>query len=305
MGRAENLRVVDPVLTELARGYSNESFISEAIFPLAPVEKEAGKIPQFSKAAFKIRETERAMGADPKRIQPEGRGTIAFQLEEHCIEYPLDKREQQESMFDEESHATDVANETIQLRREKMAADLVQDVANYQVGMKIELSGESKISDYTNSDPLGLVEDAKAAVRAKIGREPNTAVMGYRAFRDLKFHPQLLSKIQGVMKGILSLELLKELLEIENIVVGKGLYEAESGEFADLWQDNIILTYVPTAARKSIYQPSFGYTLRKKGSIAVTKYETENGKNIIVQSTDIFQVKIVGPEAAYLIKGTH
>lgn len=305
MGRMENLRVIDPVLTELARGYSNESFISEVLFPLASVEKEAGQVPQFSKAAFKLRQTERAVGADPKRIQPEGRSMIPFQLEEHCIEYPIDKREQQESMFDEEEHGMDVAVETIQLRREKIAADLVQDLANYETGLKVELSGTSKISDYTNSDPIGLIETAKAAVRAKIGREPNTMVLGYQAFRDLKFHPQLLEKIKYVMKGVMTIDLMKEILEIENIAVGKGIYAAESGEFADLWLDNIILAYVPTTAKKSVYQPSFGYTLRKKNNPAVYKYESENGKNVIIQSTDIFQVKIVGSEAAYLIKDTH
>ncbi|OLZ70244.1 hypothetical protein BS642_21125, partial [Chromobacterium violaceum] len=59
--RLKRLRIVDPVLTNLARGYRNAAYIGENLFPLAPMEKEAGIIPLFGKEAFLLWETERAI----------------------------------------------------------------------------------------------------------------------------------------------------------------------------------------------------------------------------------------------------
>ena len=54
MSRLSSLRVVDPVLTNLAIGYSNTQTVGEVLCPFVEVEKEAGKIPKFGKEAFKI-----------------------------------------------------------------------------------------------------------------------------------------------------------------------------------------------------------------------------------------------------------
>ncbi len=304
-GRLQQLRVVDPVLTELSRGYSNAAFIAEALFPIAEIAKEGGKIPQFGKDAFRIYDTERAIGADPKRIQPGARSTIPVVLTEHSLEYPMDKREDEESMFDEQTYGTNVTTEGINLKREKLSADLAQAESTYENGMKVALAGTEKFSDKTSSDPIGVVEDGKEAVRKKIGVRPNTLVMGAAVFADLKFHPQLVEKFKYTNKGIVTLELMKEIFNIENIVVGEAVYTAEAG-FADLWLDNMILTYVPKKTNmRSVYQPSFGYTIRKKGNPVVYRYDEPNGKVTVVQATDIFEVKVVGAESGYLIKSTH
>jgi len=66
----DSLRIVDPVLTTIARGYKNAQLISEALFPVAPMDKEGGKVPQFGKEAFRIYKTERAPRADSNEALP-------------------------------------------------------------------------------------------------------------------------------------------------------------------------------------------------------------------------------------------
>lgn len=57
-------RVVDPVLTSIARGYKNAAFIGERIFPIVQTDKEGVTVPTFGKSAFVEYDTERAVGAD-------------------------------------------------------------------------------------------------------------------------------------------------------------------------------------------------------------------------------------------------
>ena len=42
-------RVVDPVLTNIARGFNNSSHVATKLFPIVTVSKEGGKIPLFTK----------------------------------------------------------------------------------------------------------------------------------------------------------------------------------------------------------------------------------------------------------------
>lgn len=306
MGRLGNLRVVDPVLTSLATGYTNEQFVGDQLMPFVLVDKEGGKIPLFGKEHFKVYATERALRAKSNRINPEDIGSVDVAMDEHDLEYPIDYREDAESAFPLQARATNTVVEGIRLRHEVMVADMVQNPANYAVGNKIALSGASRFTDAT-SDPEGVVSDAKAAVRAKIVKEPNTMVIGYATWRVLKRHPQLKAILSDTRSRLVQLADLREIFEIENIVIGKAVKASDAGITTDIWGDNIVLSYVPTvksAGDRSQYEPSFGYTLRKRGN-PVVDTRTEDGKIELIRNTDIFRPFLLGADAGYLISDTN
>ncbi len=306
--RLSQLRIVDPVLTQIARGYQNADFIAESLFPIAPVPKESVKVPQFGKEAFRIYNTERAIRARSNRLTPEGITTVTQTLEEHDIEYPIDYREADEAadILNLEQDATETVQSLIQLRREKQAADLAQDVNNYPSGNKITLSGTSQFTDKSNSDPIGVMKDGKSAIRSKIGRYPNMMVIGAASYEALQDHPQLIERIKYSMRGVLTVQLMQEIFDIPNIRIGMAVYADENDNFVDLWQDNIILAYVPQASGERSYKrPSYGYTLRKRGWPLVDRYEESGGKITLIRSTDIFKVALMGAEAGYLINDTN
>jgi len=185
-----------------------------------------------------------------------------------------------------------------------MVADMVQNPANYSVGNKIALSGASRFTDAT-SDPEGVVSDAKAAVRAKIVKEPNTMVIGYATWRVLKRHPQLKAILSETRSRLVQLADLREIFEIENIVIGKAVKASDAGVTSDIWGDNMVLAYVPRSnGDRSPYEPSFGYTLRKRGN-PVVDTRTEDGKIELIRNTDIFRPFLLGADAGYLISDTN
>ncbi|RQY11172.1 major capsid protein [Burkholderia stagnalis] len=306
MGRLSKLRIVDPVLTNLAIGYTNAEFIGQSLMPIVEVEKEGGKIPKFGKESFRLYNTERALRAKSNRMNPEDLGAVDIVLDEHDLEYPIDYREDQESAFPLEQAAVQTVTEAIQLRREKMVADLAQNPNSYTSGNKKQLSATEKFTA-ANSDPVGVVEDGKEAIRTKIGRRPNTMVIGASAYKTLKAHPQLIEKIKYSMKGIVTVDLLKEIFEVDNIAVGEAIYADDKDRFTDIWGANIVLAYVPlqrNSQQRTPYEPSYGYTLRKKGN-PVVDTRMEDGKLELVRSTDIFRPYLLGSDAGYLISGVN
>lgn len=300
--RTRNLRVVNPVLTNMARGYTNEEYIGTQLLPLAPMEKEGGKIPVFGKEAFRVRETERAIRARSNRINPEDRDTVDVVLQEHDLEYPIDYREAGESLFNEQQHGTMVTMEGIRLRLEKQVADLLQDTNTYPADNREALTGSDQFT-HEDSDPVAIIEEAKEVVRSKIVRYPNTLWMGAQVYAVLKEHPKLLEKIKYSQRGVLTIDLMREIFGVERILVGRAVYADNKDNFHDVWGNYLGLVFVnPGGPRGANYRdPSFGYTLHRSGYPQTDTYDEVGGKVHIVRTTDFFQPAVLGAEAGYLV----
>ncbi|AZE47156.1 Phage protein [Pseudomonas chlororaphis] len=299
--RLKALRVVDPVLTNLARGYRNAQYIGEGLFPIALIDKEAGTIPLFGKEAFEVYDTERAIRAQSNVMTPDDLDGLDVVLREHDIAYPVDYREKSESMFDAEARASRRVVNTIDLRREVTCAKLAQNPATFPTGSKVTLSGSSQWSN-DGGDPIGDVERGKEVVRSRIGIRPNAITMGASVYQSLKFHKKLQEALGSNERKLITLEHLKALFGIDDIRIGEAL--AGSINTADIWSDNLTLAYVAKSTGDSqadYEEPSFGYTLRRKGMPEIDTYDTAGGKVRFVRNTDIYKPVVVGSDAGYLI----
>lgn len=305
MGRLEELRI-NAYLSEVARGYKNNAFIADVLFPTIYSEKEKIDIFEFNKEAFNIYDTERAIRANSNVISPQGFKKHTTTLTEHDLSYPIDYREEQEAeKVKLQLHATNVVTEGLQLKHEKECADLVQDLSNYPSENKIALSGTACFDDDA-SDPQGVVDDAKNAISKKIAQDPNVMVIGQDAWIALKRNKQLRGLISDSKTKLVTLDLLKEIFEIDNIVIGKSIFADANGNFTRIWKDNIVLAYVPNlGASRTEYDPSFAYTVRKKDALKVDEYSKEGNKVKYIRATDIYTPFLVGAEAGYLISNTN
>ncbi len=305
--RMQNLRVVDAVLTALSVGYRNESYIADMLFPLARVTKEVGQIPRFNKDHFRLYNTERAIRARSNVMQPGDRDFVPVALEEHDFSVPMDYREGEEADFDLEASNALIAEEVIRIRREKIAADLAFNAANYAAGNKITLAGADQWTAIGTSDPIDDIETGKDAVRAGIARYANSVTFGASSWKSFKNHPAVIDRIKHSQIGVLTLDLAKQILDVENIYIGKAVYQTDAGAVVDVWGDKCLVHYTrPPAAgvQRSVYEPNFGYTAYKL--IGETdKYLGEGGKVQYVRNTANFKQVIVGADAGYLIGDTN
>jgi hypothetical protein len=164
MGRLEELRI-NAYLSEVARGYSNNAFIAENLFPTIESELEKIDIFEFNKEAFQMYDTERAIRANSNVISPKGFTKKTATLSEHDLAYPIDYREEEEAAkkVKLQVHATNVVTQGLKLKHEKQCADLVQNLDNYSTDNKIILSGTSQFSN-ANSKPIITIDNAKDKV---------------------------------------------------------------------------------------------------------------------------------------------
>ncbi|HDX4086392.1 TPA: hypothetical protein ROF96_005133, partial [Escherichia coli] len=258
-------------------------------------------------------DTERAVGADSNVLVREKTGTLDLVLGEHDLAAPVDYREQAESMFNEESKAIRRATNGVNLRRELIAARLAQDEKVYRTGHVKKLTASDRWAG-GKGDPIGVIEAGMEAVRTATGLRPNLMTMGAGVMALLKFHPAIQAAIGANERKRITTEILQDLFQIEEIVIGapvslpsmKAAMDKNSVP-ADIWGDNLMLHYVgkpqPGADSADENEPSFGYTLRRKGMPVADKYDGAGGKVKYCRYTDIYKVAVVGGDAGYLITG--
>ena len=298
------LRVQDPVLTKLAQGYHNLELIGEVLMPTVEIDKEAGKIPKFGRLAFRLPSTVRNLRGTSNRLDPEDITAIDVALEEHDVEYAIDYREENEAIFSLRQFALNTTQDVIALGREKEVATLALDESKYDAGNKVTLSGTSKITS-KQADIFAMFDTGIRAVKRAIGRKPNVCVIAGDVWAALKEHPAVIEKLKYSQVAIVTPEVFGKLIGIDTIKIGEAVYE-ESNQLKDIWSDAIVLAYVAprsTERKGTVYEPSYGYTVRRQGGLFVDTYKENGGKLEVIRTTDIHKPHLLGASAGYLIKG--
>lgn len=306
-------RVIDPVLTNVARGYKNSEFIGMKLFPYVPVLQRGGKIIQFNKESFRLYSTVRAPGASTKRVQF-GYAGMPYALEQHALEglVPFENMEEANAVpgIDLASGAVNQTQDIIALALEYNQAKIATDPANYNFSNKVALSGASQWSDYAGSDPLVDVEAAKETIRKQTGKRPNLMVIGAAVMEKLKYHPKLLDAAllsSAISSSSLRIALdaaqIAGILGLDEIVVGDAIYLDASDNAQDVWGKHAILAFTGTASLASMGAPSYGYTYRLQNyPVVESPYQERNEKSWIYPVTDEVSPVIAGADAGYLIE---
>ncbi|EGA4953600.1 hypothetical protein H5V84_002504 [Salmonella enterica] len=303
-------RIADPILTSVARGYKNADFISSFIFPRIGVEKEGIKVPTFGKGVFATYETLRAMGAASNIAIREKTGVMGIVLDEHDLAFTVDYREQHESMFNEQAKAVKRARNGILLSQEVAAAAMAQNTSLY---LKENVRKFTAADSWAGGkgDPVRDVSSGMDAVRDAIGLRPNLMVMGASVLPLLRFHPALQAVMGANERKRITVELMKDIFEIENIVIGYPVKLEDNdkkdaaAKTVDIWKDNLMLFHVSGPQNEGDNgdenEPSFGYNFELNGLPIADTYTGEGGKISYARYTDIYKMAVVGGDAGYIM----
>lgn len=301
-------RVIDPILSAVARSYTQMTRVGMALFPTVPVMQRGGRIITFGKEdLMSFNNTRRAPGQNTKRVQFGYAGSV-FALEDHSLEGQVPYETQQEAEavpgIDVASRTVNGVQEQIANRLEYAQALLATTAANYAASNKVTLAGTAQWSDFTTgvSDPISDVETAKEAVRQQTGRRPDKMVIGAAVFAKLKQHPKIVDRLKYTQREVATVELLAALFGLREVLVGDAITSSDAGVVSDVWGKFAVLAYTPIASLAAQGLPSYGYTYQLAGMPLVEEpYVDRNAKSWIYPVTDVCAPVIAGAEAGYLI----
>lgn len=300
--------VIDPILSNHARGYTNAGFVAPALFPRVPVPNRSMTVLKFGKQAFRKLNTRRAPGSQVKRVQY-GYGSDTIALYQDSLEGVVPKEHQEEAEkvpgIDLGANATNMVLDVVDLNMEIESAGLARNAASYDANHKLTLTGADRWTSDT-SDPGVDIGDAKEMIRSYIGRRPNVLMLGPTSATALKRHPKIKEQFKYVSKDSITLDMLAAYFEVEKVVQGDGVYlpdtAADSDPAIDIWGDDAILAYVPQAGANFMV-PSYGYTYELMGYPQVeVPYYDRTTKSWIYPTTTERRPYLVGADAGFLFQ---
>lgn len=297
-------RVVDPILSSHVRGYAHPERVASVLFPRVSVPVRGFKRIEFGKESFRLYNTRRAPGARTKEIVFGYEGKPAS-LDQFALDAIVPREHVQEAEkgpgINLQLEAVSVVMDVMSLDAEVQAATLATTAANYAAENKETLAGSAQWS-HADSKPKEHINEAKEAVRKKIGRDPNTLLLSPGAFRALDDHPAILEKIKYTSSESVTVELLQRYFQLDKVAVARSVFtEGAEAEFSDVWGNFAVLAYVPQGAQQSVRVPSFGYTYQLEGNpFSEPMAWDRDRKSWIAGVTDERSPELVGAEAGFL-----
>ncbi|MBF0095528.1 MAG: major capsid protein [Alphaproteobacteria bacterium] len=306
-----SVRVIDPILSNQARGYRHADSVGDRLFPRAYVGLSGGQVLEFGKESFLLYNTRRAPGANTRRIEFGYLGK-PYALLNRGLEGKLPREFIRDAAqvpgIDLGAGVVTTTQAAMSLGVEYEQAAMATDAGNYDADHKNTLAGADKWSADTGK-PLTDIADGREAVRATTGMYPNTLVLSPLAWTAARNNPQVLERFKYTKEGPVTLEQFANLIEIANVVVGKRTYADDAGAFHDVWGNNAVMAYVGAGAGgdagnlMAMAEPSFGYTYTMTGHPAVEQpYWDNNTKSWIYGVVEESAPVLTGILAGFLIQ---
>ena len=299
---------VDAILTNISVAYMQmaENFIATKVFPVVPVSKQSDKFFTYTKNDWFRDEAQRRADATESAGGGYNLSTDSYQADVYA--FHKDVGDQTRANADAPINVDREAAEFVTGRMLlKMETQFVSNFFTTSV-WATDSTPSNLWSDYTSSDPIGDIETGKRTILSTTGYEPNTLVLGYDTFIQLKNHPDLVDRIKYTSSQVLSESLLASLFGVPRVMVAKSLKatnnEGGSEAYAFNYGKNALLTY--SAPSAGLLQPSGGYVMSWTGvsqgigaTIGVSRMRMEQFKADRIEAEMAFDNKVIASDLGW------
>lgn len=298
----------DPILSNISLAYQPQEYVAEKLFPTIPVAKESGKFFTLdsTKSLFRRVDTLRAPRARA-RLVDWATATDTYTAEEHAAAAQIDDRERDNATnpIEPDAAATEAATEAVLLGREKAIADLATTSGNYPAANILALGGADGWDDAVGN-PVEDVLIVAEAIRANIGKWPNTVIIPAAVLAKARLNPTIVDRIKYTVRQdqVIGTDLLAAMWGIENVYVARSVEntaaEGIAAVMSDIWGKSVEVAYVTPTPR--IRTLSFGYVFQV-GARKTKRWREEAETSDYVQTYEIRDEKIVANGAGGIITG--
>lgn len=308
---------VDAILTNISIGYlqNQDNFIADKVFPVIPVEKRSDKFFVYTKNDWFRDEAQRRAPGTESAGGGYNLSTDTYSADVFAFHKDVDDQTtaNADAPLNPLREATEFVTRRLMLRRELQFisdffttgvwAEDVEGVAGTPG------AGEAKQwSDYTASDPIDNIEEAKAEILGSTGMEANTLVLGYDVFKALKHHPDLVERIKYTSSQTITSDMIAAMFDIPRVLVAKAVRATNKEGVAEAYgfahgKGAALYHVAPTPG---LLTPSAGYTFAWTGvsgglgaTIGTSSFRMESIKSDRVEAEMAFDNKVIGADLGY------
>lgn len=303
---AKQVRVVDPILTTVARGYQNQQYIGHKLFPIVYVGISGGQILEFNKESWRKYNLRRAPGADVVEIDY-GYAGKPYALKQDSVHGKVPREHLRDASampgIQLGTIATNNAMEAIRRSQEIEQATLARDASRYATANKVDLTASSWRNPARN--PIADIIQGKQVIADSTGKEPNILTLSGDAWNALSSNPHTLGLFTRgeVEQLVITPQLLAAKLDLTEIAIGRSTYIDANNATVKTWGTDAVLAYTEIGSMSNAL-PSYGYTytLNDNPVVEQTWYNQSN-KSWMYPVNNEYDPVIAGADAGYLFIG--
>lgn len=283
MPELANLGHIDRALTNISVAYmqGTDAFIADKVFPIINVTKQSDVYFKYSKAdMFRDEVQERGRGAESVG----GNWNVELADPYYCRKYAFhyditqEERVNYDKPLDVERDTTEWLAQKMLLKRELDFSSKFFKAGVWGKDVQADGSTIKKWSDQT-SDPVQQINNLMLEMAENSGKKPNFAIMSPDVLYALKNHEMIMDRIKYTQKGIITLDLIASLFELDTIFVPWAIYNSgpQTPGYDDLKTDmnfiykgSMLLGY--RASRPSLKEATAGYIFAWTGLEGASSY---------------------------------
>jgi len=304
---------VDAPLTNISVAYvqAADQFIAGQVFPEIPVEKLSDKYFSFPKGDW-FRD-EAAVRGEAAESAGSGYGvnssdTYNCQVWAMHKDVPARVVNNADNPLNPLGEAAEFVTQRLLVRMERLWV-----TSFFSTGLWDGEDTPSNLwSSYTSSDPISDLEEGIETILQATSFAPNTLVMGYQVWRQLKHHPDIVDRYKYTSAESVTTDMLAALLDLDRVLVMKSVYntaaEGATASMAFNAGKNALLAHV--APTPGIMTPSAGYTFSWTGvsgglgeTVGVDRFEMRKLKAERVEAEKAVDMKLVASDLGYFFDG--
>jgi len=294
---------VDKPLTNMLQKITPMGFIGPSCVPELRVRDKTGKYYTFTQdELFRS-------GADP--VEPGSRaprGGFFISTDTYsCVTYkfasplPDEIRDNADSPLQLPVNKAMFCRDQIMLAREIRCATMLQTAASWTSASPVTGPQWNQV----NSKPIDDVEYAISVVLGKTGYRPNTVVMGYDVFKELKLHSTILDRIKYTSANAPTPALMASLWDVDRVLVGTAIKntseQGATASYSYVWNDYVWVGYVPPRAGVDLPSPAYQFMWKP---VEARTFREEAEDQTVYECRQSVDEEIVTATLGYVIEDT-
>lgn len=302
---------VDAILTNISVAYIQEqgAFIANRVFPNLPVEKQSDKYFKYNKGDWFRDEAQKRAPATESVGSGYNLSTDTYSADVYAFHKDVDDqtRANADNPLNPDRDATTFVTQRMLLRQEIEWTSTYFTTGVWATD-KTGAVDFTQWDNYSSSDPIEDIEDGKATMWSQTGFLPNTLVLGYDVFRQLKNHPDIVDRIKYTSAETVTEGILARYFGVDNVFVSRAIKNtgAEGGadSFASVAGKNAALFYVAPSA--GILVPTAGYQFVWRGvsdgmgqNIGITRFRMPELRSDRIEAQMAWDYKVVASDLGY------
>ncbi len=306
---------VDAILTNISVAYiqNQANFIANQVFPSIPVEKQSDKYFTYTKGDWFRDEAQLRAPATESAGSGYTLSTSTYSANVYAFHKDVDDqvRANADSPINPDRDATTFVTQRMLLRQE---LDWNSTYFTTSVWDTDKTGGTdfTQWSNYTSSDPITDIEAGKSTILTNTGFMPNTLVLGYDTYRQLRHHPDIVDRIKYTSSEVPGEQTLARLMGVDRILVAQAIQnsaaEGATASYAMVHGKHAGLFYV--APTPGLLTPSAGYQFTWRGvsdgmgaNVGISRFRLPELRADRIEAQMAWDYKVVSTDLGYFFSG--